>query len=620
LALPDTFRNLQSLPEQEQIDLCTAALHEADTAILAVAVPALADPNQLNRPDIIVSNFGSLSANAIEASRAWCEELLTVACTCIAVGADPERLSAYHAVTELAGPEGIDVLMLGIDDEIPEVCDVAFAGIELRVRAYAEALRESKAGGGPELPKDGREAAFWPALEQCVRAFLTHDRASVLDLLPEFGARSLPLIVNVLQDRNGDVLGNALVKALIRSRAAECAELVLSLAAHEVPIVRLTGKRVLRERQDEDFKVGVAGFLVEQVEERMDALEGEWPGEALFESIPQLTEEVAARLLPQALSSATDKSEGQTRAESFLAHPAIDVQLAAIEAMRVLGCPNGFDAIGRILASAPDPVRRSAAHLVAELRPQNRAALLTPLLGMHDAEARAIALREVSEVGLSHFMERFDAMNPEARAVAARALSKIDPKLVDRVSEELGSLDAKRRIKALRIVDVLDAGADLREPLCDLLADDDVRVRATAVRIIKVTGSVEGMRALVGALADPDRRVRANAIETFEQLDDPTNLDLLMPFLRDRHNRVRANAAKALWNLGWPDARDTLVAMVSDNDPLMRLSAVWAIGEVQFHGARELLRARSLIERDAAVSERIRIALAALGEAPEEPR
>jgi HEAT repeat protein len=328
--------------------------------------------------------------------------------------------------------------------------------------------------------------------------------------------------------------------------------------------------------------------------------------------VGQLDGASACALVALVASASPEPVERQGHLEAFLAHPDAAVRSAVVAALHELRCPAGFASIERMIATGEPAEQRAAVRLIVDLSPPNKVALLTPLLGASDIELRRLAVREVSRVSFVRYLDRFDGMDTKARQVAARALAKIDEQMLDRVTEEIGALDADRRLKALQIVDLLGAEQELRAPLLDLLDDPDKRVRATAIRIVELTGSIEGIQVLLAALADPDRRVRANAVEAFEQMEDPRFVQMLVPFLRDQDNRVRANAAKALWNLGWSGARDALLQMLADANELMRLSAVWAIGELQFPGAREVLMARAVCEPSLKVKTKIREAVDAL--------
>ncbi|MCA8949927.1 MAG: HEAT repeat domain-containing protein [Planctomycetes bacterium] len=620
MALSDTFACLPELPAPVQLALCRAALSEPNAELQIAAMGPLIDPERLARPDLVVGQFGALLPGAVEAAKAWREPLLAIAGARIRGDGGAERggersdavagrLPAFRAVAALAGLDGVDILLLGLQDGMREIRAVAFTGIEQRVRLLATELR--RAGQNPTL-RDDIDRAVWSTFQRCVGDYPDHQRIAFLELLPEFGERSVAIVAKVLKGPDAKAFVEPLIGALLHSRAPLCVDLVLALAAHRSAAVSRVGKQVLQGRGDESFRATLAERMVGLAERRVMAMEDDMFAETLIDAVPRLDPDAAASLLDSAVAQAVDGGEGQSRAEAFLGHPASVVQLRAIAALRQLGCPNGCDALGPVIAGAADDVRLAAAQLVVELQPENSAALLTPLLGSSDPEARRLAIREVSQVSLARFLDRFDGMDQRARELAASALSKIDGRLIERLAGEFGSFDARRRVKALQVVGLLDAGAELRAPLLELLEDADVRVRATAVRLVQVTGSVDGLKVLIDALSDPDRRVRANAIEAFEQLDDPRHTELLTPFLRDRDNRVRANAAKALWNLGWPEARDVLVGMLKDDDARMRLSAIWAIQEVRFHGARELLQSRDAAERDPAVRARLREAIAAI--------
>ena len=261
------------------------------------------------------------------------------------------------------------------------------------------------------------------------------------------------------------------------------------------------------------------------------------------------------------------------------------------------------------LKDASDDVVHAAAQAIIRLAPEDKLRHLTPLLNHRSERVRRLATRAVASASFSRSMESFDRLNAPTRAMAARALAKIDDTMHDRLAEEVSALDAGRRLKALRIVEYVGAQKDLRKPLMELLADPDRRVRATAIKIVQLSGDVSAMKHLIGALSDPDRRVRANAVEAFEVVGDTRYVQLLMPFLKDPDNRVRANAAKALWNLGRTEVRETLEGMLEDPDENMRLSAVWAIDELGYEGATGVLTDHLHQERSDTVRTRIAEAL-----------
>jgi HEAT repeat protein len=290
----------------------------------------------------------------------------------------------------------------------------------------------------------------------------------------------------------------------------------------------------------------------------------------------------------------------------FAGSPYPDVRARLLLTLQAVAYPGLMDQVQTFLEDPSDEVKLAAARTVIALNPPHKARILMPLLNTASEELRRMATREVASASFDKYLRSFERLDPATREAAARALAKIDTRIVDRLADELTALDPERRLRALRVIDYVDAETDLRQNLMALLNDPDRRVRATAIKIVQLTESVEGMRLLVAALSDPDRRVRANAIEAFEDGGDSRVVPVLMPFLRDDDNRVRANAAKAIWNLGSEEGKTTLQQMLSNPDEMMRLSAVWATGEVKFPGAIDLLLAR--IEADASPAVRAKIA------------
>lgn len=615
MSLSDTFTCLSRLPTATQVACLDAALGEPHEALQLLAFRAAVDRRGVYRLDLVVDHFAELLPAVRTEVAATAGDFLRLARERIVSGRDPRRLAAYRLVAALGDASSCDLLALGIGDPQPEVRDAVLQGLEGHLRQLLAEVRQPPPFPGAASVLPGTVApAAWQAFGTALRRFDNHRRMVFPALLAEFGVLALPWLTSlVLPQRDGE-LGRACVAALQAARGPARVELLAALALERDAAGPALLQQVLRVSPDETSALDLAEQIVALRDDRLlaavrAAREFPWLP-IVLPVLPRLARVVALRLLVLVDETGLDAARRQPLVEAFLRHPDVDVQKAALAALRGLRCKGGLAAVGQVLASAAGPARRAAAELVVELDPPDKVALLTPLLGCDDPELRRLAMREVSKVSFVRYLQRFDGMDPKAQKVAARALAKIDGNMLDRVAEEVASLDPERRLKALQIVGFLEAGADLQAPLLELLADPDRRVRATAIRVVELAGSVEGIKVLLSALADPDRRVRANAVEAFEQLDDPRFAQMLMPFLRDGDNRVRANAAKALWNLGCADAREVLLEMLSDDDEPMRLSAVWAIGEVRFTGAREMLVRREVDESSSKVRAKIREVLA----------
>ena len=615
MSLSDTFTCLSRLPTATQVACLDAALGEPHEALQLLAFRAAVDRRGVYRPDLVVDHFAELLPAVRNEMAPAAGDFLRLARERIVAGRDPRRLAAYRLVAALGDASSCELLALGIGDPQPEVRDAVLQGLEGHLRQLLAEVRRPPPypGAAPVLP--GTVApATWQAFGEVLRRFDGHRRKVFPALLAEFGVHGMSWLTSLVLPQRDSDLGRAFVAALQAARGPARVELLAALALERDPVGPALLQQVLRAAPDEASAFDLAEQIAALRDERLlaavrAAREFPWLP-IVLPVVSRLARAVALRLLVLVDETGLDAVRRQPLVEAFLRHADVEVQKAALVALRGLRCKGGLAAVGQVLASAAGPARRAAAELVLDLDPPDKVALLTPLLGCNDPELRRLAMREVSKVSFVRYLQRFDGMDPKAQKVAARALAKIDGQMLDRVAEEVASLEPERRLKALQIVGFLEAGADLQAPLLDLLADPDRRVRATAIRVVELAGSVEGIKVLLGALADPDRRVRANAVEAFEQLDDPRFAQMLMPFLRDGDNRVRANAAKALWNLGCAEAREVLLEMLSDDDEAMRLSAVWAIGEVRFTGAREMLVRREVDESSSKVRAKIREVLA----------
>jgi len=610
MGLTHTFAYLDGLPPEQRLTFLVAAIDELHEGVQLAAVRALADPRCAGRPDLVVDRFADLLPAARGEVVQRAAEFLPVARERIASPHDRARRAAYRLLAELDGDGAIDQLAQALADPADLVREVAIAGLEARLRATL-----AERDGAPP-PDDGQCALARRVLAAALPRFAAHGRKAFVELLVAMGARGLPLVKELVLAPREPVLLRAFTAVLAAAAGPGAVDLLFRMALDADADVRSQALAVLRTRRDAPFGKALATWLVAVTDPAMvHALLAmrDLPWAPIVAAArAQLEPAVAAGVMDRLAACALEPPQRQAEVEAFLAHGAPAVRRRAVEVIAALRCPGGFQPIERALADTDDGVRLAAAQALVDLAHKDRTALLTPLLGAACDELRAFAMREIGKVSFARFLRHYDAMDEKARQVVARALAKIDPSMLDRLGEEIGSPDPARRLKALRMIEFVEAEAQLQEPLLELLHDPDRRVRATAVRIAELTGSPDGVRLLVAALGDADKRVRANAIEAIARLEDRRHIALLTPFLRDRDNRVRANAAKALWHLGWSEARDELADMLEDDDEAMRVSAAWAIGQIGFDGARELLEQRVEVERSVKVGRKIRDALAAL--------
>lgn len=609
-----TFSLLRTMPVGVQLAFAEAALREPYPELQAAALAALADPQRLNRPDVALLHYPELLPEVKVRVAERKGFFLEVARQEVRSPQDRRRRSAYALLGALAEFDAVPLLSEGVLDPSSIVRKASMEALERLALLYRYHLANARAQGdasGREFVELHRPAMLL-AVKALLRIYPSHEQRIFLDIALESGECAYETVCEAVPARSDSPLFQVFQETLMAVQTGPAIELLFKLALEPASRLRVMAREVLGRRRDAAFGRAIGAWLACLSPERLAALAermSEAPWWPAVEAATDLDPLAATRIMELLFRAPLDPRERDPMILSFLASPHPEVRARALVILQACGSGALLEAAGRALGDPSDDVKAAAARAIAALNPPNKARLLGPLLQSPSGELRRLAVRELSREGFLRYMESFDRLSPGRREAAARALAKIDGAMLDRLSEEINSLDPERRLKALQVVGYVDAEKDLRSLLMDLIADPDRRVRATAVKIVELSGNVEGMRLLIGALSDPDDRVRANAIEAFEEIGDTRFAQLLGPFLNDPDNRVRANAAKALWSLGRREVKETLEAMLSDPDEEMRLSAAWAIGETRYEGFADALEARLKEEPSPRVRERITEAL-----------
>jgi HEAT repeat protein len=620
MGISASFRAIGDLPAERRLAFAEAALLEPYPELQAAALEVLADPAGLGRPDLVLPHFPALSPALKRRVGELRDVFLPAARAMLSAERDAARRIGYEAIAALDPWSSASVLARGLEDVsslIREVVAVLLEGIGSRALAHYVAVRLH---GDPASRDflDSQRAVLLDLVATLVRIFPRHSKRVFLELAVEQGPDAYPLLADAVLARGEPATVRALLQVLLTSSAQPAVAILFRLAAETNPRLREPALEVLRRRTDAGFPGLVAAELARLPEADFDALAARsaelpwWPG---VEANPTLDPESAVRILDFVERSAVPPRRKQEMILAFRRSPYPEVRVRVLSALQKREVADLADIAAGCLSDPAEEVQLAAARAVIAANPPNRTRLLAPLLASESEAVRRLAQREVASASFDRLLRSFGRLDPATREAAARALAKIDARILDRLAEETASLDADRRLAALRLVDTLDAGEALRDTLLGLLSDPDRRVRATAVKVVQLAGSPEGRRLIEACLGDPDRRVRANAVEAFEDAGDPDCVPTLLPLLEDADNRVRANAAKALCRFGRPEGRETLEAMLRDDVEVVRLSAVWALGQAVFPGAGELLTSRAAQEGSEAVRAKIAEALERLKEA-----
>ncbi|HZE97083.1 MAG TPA: HEAT repeat domain-containing protein [Planctomycetota bacterium] len=619
MGVADTFSLLADLPLEHRLPYVEAALREPYPELQSAAFEALADPKGINRPDLVVQHYADLTpevktkigARATLFTEAAREELHSPK--------EWSRRAAYQMLAALLPREAASVLVRGLTDVSPVVRESVADALEAMANRYYYHLVAARMHGDVESRRyvEGHRGVMMESLGPLLRAFPLHAKGVFIDLVIESGEAGFPLVTDLVLLKGNPSTYAAFIHALSTAMTEPAVELILRLSQDPRVKLQEAAADALKLRRDPGFPGLLATVFSRLPAERFDALAQrtkELPWWHTVEALPDLDALSASKIMDFIARSGVDPARRNRLILFFRGSPHAEVRARVLATLQTLGAPELQKAAEEGIEDPSDEVRLAAARMIIGINPPNKARLLMPLLNVPSEEVRRMAMREVASASFDKYLHSFDRLDPETREAAARALAKIDGRILERLTDEIRALDPERRLRALRVIDYVDAETDLRQNLMALLNDPDRRVRATAIKIVQLAGSTEGMKLLVAALGDPDRRVRANAVEAFEDGGDINCIPLLRPYLRDPDNRVRANVAKALWNLGSDEGRASLHSMLAQNEEAMRLSAVWAIGEVRFPGATDLLLAHLEGERSPIVRAKIGEVLTRLAE------
>jgi HEAT repeat protein len=610
MGVSDTFAYLAELPAEHRLPYVEAALREPYAELQSAAFDALSDPAGLNRPDLVIQHFPDLTGEVRRKLAARADLYVSAARDELRSPKEWSRRSAYQVLAALRPKEAASILARGLSDASPVVRESVADALEAIANRYYYHLVAARMHGDPESRRFVNEnrATMMESLGPLLRAYPLHAKRVFIDTLIDSGDDGYPLVAEMLATRSEPATVAAFIHALSTAMTEPAVELIFRLSHDPRPRLYEAAHDALRLRRDPGFPALLATVFSRMPQENFEAL-ARRTKEVLWwhsvETAPDVDPFTATKLMEFLLVSGVEPQRRNELLLHFGGSPYAEVRARLLLTLQSAGYPRLLDLARSFLEDPSDEVKLAAARTIIGLNPPNKARMLMPLLNAASEELRRMATREVASASFDRYLRSFDKLDPQTREAAAKALAKIDRRITDRLAEEITALDPERRLRALRVIDYVDAETDLRQNLMALLNDPDRRVRATAIKIVQLTESVDGMRLLVGALSDPDRRVRANAVEAFEDGGDPRVVPLLVPFLYDEDNRVRANAAKAVWNLGSEEGRTTLQTMLNDSDEMMRLSAVWATGEVRFPGAVDLLLARVEADPSPAVREKI---------------
>lgn len=235
----------------------------------------------------------------------------------------------------------------------------------------------------------------------------------------------------------------------------------------------------------------------------------------------------------------------------------------------------------RTLLTDPDErIVRMAAREIVRRKPLDYENMLLQLMTNAPDSIRRVVSRCIGQAGFEQFWQRFDRLEKSTRKNAGKAMLKLLPDAIHRLSRRLVAGPLHQRLKALQVAHELELSESLKAVLIQLCTDPHPKLRSKAVFVLGELPSTPTDLLLERVLNDSDSRVRANAIEVLEAKQKKEYLPLLTTRARNSTNRERANAIKALHRMKVGTASNQLMIMLTDERPEHRISALWTLRQI----------------------------------------
>jgi HEAT repeat protein len=221
-------------------------------------------------------------------------------------------------------------------------------------------------------------------------------------------------------------------------------------------------------------------------------------------------------------------------------------------------------------------VRMATREMIRRRPPEYENTLLQRMSSAPDSVRRMIG-RAVGHAGFESFFNRYSKLDKATRKQAGRAMLKLLPDSMLRLSRKLTGGSLEQRLQAMQMVQDLKIAEQMVEPLMITCGDPSPRLRSRAVSLLADAHSVAPDRLIEQLLTDTDSRVRANTIEILENRHPNEFIPLLIQRARNGTNRERANAIKFMHKTRMNVFQASLHAMLNDPRPEHRISAMWAL-------------------------------------------
>ncbi|MBN2024300.1 MAG: HEAT repeat domain-containing protein [Pirellulales bacterium] len=374
-------------------------------------------------------------------------------------------------------------------------------------------------------------ASLLTALESSVSRFGQHRRREPIEAFLTLADCANLALRQILDDPYDPAF---VVMVDVLSKSSRPGVIQLLLGGLEEPGVCSTMLSVIGKRYDLPF----VRLLMTRI--------GRAPAEAVSRNLKRI-ESIAWLANAPAVLVELD-GDGQAAAVQFVVRSNVSRRqaFAVIEHLLIYGKLEGRRAAAAALAEfsgveANDLAVRALAdddaivqaEVIPRLRGRGIPGVLERLLELLDSPHEIVrrAIREsLEEFSFDRFVGIFDLLDESARQHTGQLVKRIDPTTVPRLRGEFHSELRTRRLRALRIVVVLDVLEEVeRDVIAVLRRDPDHLVRIEAVDVLSQSPSRAAGRALRRALSDRSTAVREAARRALEERAAAENPETSLP-------------------------------------------------------------------------------------------
>ncbi|MBL8028399.1 MAG: HEAT repeat domain-containing protein [Fibrobacteres bacterium] len=232
------------------------------------------------------------------------------------------------------------------------------------------------------------------------------------------------------------------------------------------------------------------------------------------------------------------------------------------------------------IASNDEQRQIKAVRLVAEKSSISMIKSLIPVLRHPNRNVAREAVIGSANLIRRQLVEAWADIDKGVKDGLATLLKRLDPIVIDHIAAGLKADDEDVRLRSLQVLGLLGQSDKIKQVVSEMLTDNDEKMRATAVSVLKEMLGGKDLTLIYRVLHDPDPRVRANGVEALELAGNKTVVPTLSSLRRDPNNRVRGNVIKALYMLGFKKVDTDVREMVEHKNHLMRATAFWVLGEI----------------------------------------